>query len=73
MREVDTRGTHCPGPLVEAIRLIGESPVGDTISVIADESESAGSIPVWVARSGHTLARVEQLEDGRRYVITRNR
>ncbi len=73
VREVDTRGTYCPGALHEVIRLVRESAVGDTIAVIAREPSAAGSIAAWVSRAGHTLAGIEDLEDGRRYLVTRDR
>ena len=73
VREVDTRGTYCPGPLLEAIRLIRECTMGETIAVVTGDPASGSSIPAWVARAGHTLTGAEDMQDGRRYLITRNR
>ena len=73
VREVDTRGTHCPGPLLEAIRLVRESQLGDTIAVIARDPTANESIPTWVRRAGHRLERVETVDGGWRFSITRSR
>jgi TusA-related sulfurtransferase len=73
LREVDTRPFPCPGPLAEAVRLVRESAIGDTVAVIARDLRSGGSIPVWTGRTGHALTAVEELDDGVRYVITRTR
>lgn len=72
VREVDTRGTHCPGPLLEAIRLVRESMIGDTIAVVAGDPSAAESIPTWTGRAGHRIA-VEPVEGGWRFFITRSR
>jgi TusA-related sulfurtransferase len=72
VREVDTRGTHCPGPLLEAIRLVRESTIGDTVAVIAGDPSATESITTWTQRAGHAVA-VEPVEGGRRFFITRSR
>jgi TusA-related sulfurtransferase len=72
VREVDTRGLHCPGPLLEAIRLIRECLVGETIGVIADDPAAVSSIPAWVKKAGHALT-IEQSSRGQRYLLTRTR
>ncbi|MCJ7726843.1 MAG: sulfurtransferase TusA family protein [Acidimicrobiia bacterium] len=73
MRQADTRGAHCPGPLFEVIRLVRECSVGDTVAVIVADPAAGKSIPTWVSRAGHTLASIEDIDNGRRYLITRNR
>ena len=71
-RESDTRGHHCPGPLSEAIRLVRECSVGETIAVLADDPSAGSSIPAWVQKAGHSLT-VEESPMGCRYLLTRNR
>jgi len=57
-RTLDARGSFCPGPLMELIRAIRESAVGDVISVWSSDKGSSTDIPKWVAKAGHTLVGV---------------
>ena len=54
-RTVDARGSFCPGPLMELIRAIRESQVGDVIAVYSSDSGSRTDIPRWVEKAGHRL------------------
>ena len=58
-RTVDARGSFCPGPLMELIRAIRESAVGDVISVYSSDSGSRIDIPKWVEKAGHRLVALE--------------
>ena len=57
-RTVDARGSFCPGPLMELIRAIKESEVGDTIAVWSADKGSKVDIPKWVEKSGNSLVGV---------------
>jgi tRNA 2-thiouridine synthesizing protein A len=57
-RTVDARGSFCPGPLMELIRAIRESQVGDVIAVYSSDSGSRTDIPKWVEKAGHRLVDV---------------
>jgi tRNA 2-thiouridine synthesizing protein A len=54
-RTVDARGSFCPGPLMELIRAIRESQVGDVIAVYSSDKGSKTDIPKWVEKAGHRL------------------
>jgi tRNA 2-thiouridine synthesizing protein A len=54
-RTIDARGSFCPGPLMELIRAIRESQVGDVLAVLSSDSGSRSDIPKWVAKAGHRL------------------
>ena len=58
-RVVDARGSFCPGPLMELIRAIRESAVGDVISVYSSDSGSKVDIPKWVEKAGHRLVELQ--------------
>ncbi len=62
-RVVDARGSFCPGPLMELIRAIRESQVGDIIAVYSSDKGSKTDIPKWVEKAGHRLVALE-LRDG---------
>ena len=61
-RTVDARGSYCPGPLMELIRSIRESQVGDVIAVQSSDAGSKLDIPKWVEKAGHRLVALETRE-----------
>ena len=61
-RTVDARGSFCPGPLMELIRAIRESQVGDVIAVYSSDKGSKTDIPKWVEKARHRLVSVESRE-----------
>lgn len=52
---IDARGSFCPGPLMELIRGMKESEVGDVVAVLTTDKGSKTDIPKWVGKAGHTL------------------
>ncbi len=54
-RSIDARGSFCPGPLMELIRAIRESQVGDVIAVLSSDNGSRTDIPKWIEKAGHRL------------------
>ncbi|HET7726740.1 MAG TPA: sulfurtransferase TusA family protein [Candidatus Limnocylindrales bacterium] len=57
-RTIDARGSFCPGPLMELIRGIRESGVGDVLAVRSTDRGSKIDIPKWVEKAGHRLVGV---------------
>ncbi len=58
-RTIDARGSFCPGPLMELIRAIRESAVGDVLSVYSSDKGSRTDIPKWIEKAGHRLISVD--------------
>ena len=58
-RTIDARGSFCPGPLMELIRAIRESQVGDIIAVLSSDKGSKVDVPKWVEKAGHRLIAVD--------------
>lgn len=56
---IDARGSFCPGPLMELIRGMKESEVGDVIAVLSTDKGSKTDIPKWVEKAGHHLVALE--------------
>ena len=71
-RTVDARGSFCPGPLMELIRAIRESQVGDVIAVYSSDKGSKTDIPKWVEKAGHRLASLEA-RDGYDAIVVEKR
>ena len=61
-RTIDARGSFCPGPLMELIRGIRESQVGDILAVLSSDKGSKIDIPKWIEKAGHRLIAVETLD-----------
>ena len=59
-RLVDARGSYCPGPLMELIRVIRESSVGEVIAVRSSDRGSRMDIPKWVEKAQHRLIGVDE-------------
>ena len=57
-RTIDARGSFCPGPLMELIRAIRESAVGDVISLRSSDAGSRLDIPKWIDKAGHRLVSI---------------
>jgi tRNA 2-thiouridine synthesizing protein A len=71
-RTIDARGSFCPGPLMELIRGIRESSVGDVLEVYSTDSGSRTDIPKWVEKAGHGLIAVET-RDGYDAIVVEKR
>ena len=64
---LDCRGLLCPLPVIKLAQLIPDVPVGDTITVLADDPAAATDIPAWCRMRSQEL--VSALEH--RYVVRR--
>ena len=72
-RTIDARGSFCPGPLMELIRAIRESQVGDVLAVLSSDNGSRSDIPKWIEKAGHTLVSVESQDGYDEIIVTKAR
>jgi TusA-related sulfurtransferase len=72
-RTIDARGSFCPGPLMELIRGIRESQVGDVLAVLSSDKGSKIDIPKWIEKAGHRLIAVESVEGYDRILVEKVR
>jgi TusA-related sulfurtransferase len=72
-RTIDARGSFCPGPLMELIRGIRESQVGDILAVLSSDKGSKIDIPKWIEKAGHRLIVVETLDGHDRIIVEKAR
>ena len=62
-KEVDARGTACPGPLLDAKRAVGEVPSGEVMQVLSSDEGTLNDLKRWSKKMKHEyLGDVE--EDG---------
>ena len=72
-RTIDARGSFCPGPLMELIRAIRESQVGDVIAVLSADKGSKIDIPKWIEKAGHKLVGVFERDGYDEIVVEKTR
>jgi tRNA 2-thiouridine synthesizing protein A len=52
-KQVDARGTACPGPLLEAKRSLTSVPMGGTMEVLSSDPSTNKDVPLWAKKVGH--------------------
>ena len=68
-QEIDARGSHCPGPLMELVRLIKQAEVGEVVALLSSDEGSINDIPKWIEKAGHELVEVNELETHSQFVV----
>jgi tRNA 2-thiouridine synthesizing protein A len=68
-KEIDARGSFCPGPLMELIRNIKMAQVGDVIAVISGDLGSKKDIPAWVNKAQQEFIGTEPAGDATRFLV----
>lgn len=72
-KEINARGSFCPGPLMELIRGMKTLPVGGTLAVLSSDPGSLKDIPAWIAKAGHEMLAAESHEGYTRFVARKAR
>ncbi len=70
---LDARGSFCPGPLMELIRGIKQSKVGEVLEVWSSDQGSRKDIPFWIQKAGHQLVEVVEEPGYARFIIKKLR
>ncbi|MDD4932094.1 MAG: sulfurtransferase TusA family protein [Methylacidiphilaceae bacterium] len=70
-KESDARGSFCPGPLMEMIRLVRSANVGDVVAVISGDEGSKKDIPAWINKARYELIGMEDVASGGTRIICR--
>ncbi|MEU1077689.1 MULTISPECIES: aminotransferase class V-fold PLP-dependent enzyme [unclassified Streptomyces] len=68
---LDALGKRCPIPVIELAKVIGDVPVGGTVTVLADDEAARLDIPAWCAMRGQEYVGEEARERGSAYVVRR--
>ncbi|ADH62111.1 SirA family protein [Allomeiothermus silvanus DSM 9946] len=73
-KEIDARGSFCPGPLMELIRAVKAANVGEVITVLSGDPGSVKDIPAWVTKAGHEFLGMEDAEgEVKRFIVRKAR
>lgn len=68
---VDALGRRCPIPVIELAKVIGEVPVGGTVTVLADDEAARLDIPAWCQMRGQEYVGEQPADHGAAYVVRR--
>ncbi len=68
---VDSLGKRCPIPVIELAKVIGEVPVGGTVTVLSDDEAARLDIPAWCSMRGQEYVGERAAERGAAYVVRR--
>lgn len=69
---VDARGSWCPGPLMELVRVIREEPVGTEFELLSSDEGSRKDVPMWIEKSRHELLEVRNESGFDRYIVRKS-
>lgn len=69
---VDALGKRCPLPVIELAKVIGDVPVGGTVTVLADDEAARLDIPAWCEMRGQEYVGEEPADHGAAYVVRRS-
>jgi tRNA 2-thiouridine synthesizing protein A len=72
-KEIDARGSFCPGPLMELMRAVRTVPVGATLALLSSDPGSNKDIPIWVAKARHEFVGAFPEAGYTRFVIRKAR
>ncbi|MFD9544889.1 cysteine desulfurase/sulfurtransferase TusA family protein [Streptomyces sp. NPDC060022] len=68
---VDALGRRCPIPVIELAKVIGEVPVGGTVTVLADDEAARLDIPAWCEMREQEYVGEEPADRGSAFVVRR--
>ena len=68
-KEIDARGSFCPGPLMELIRGIKALPVNGVLAVLSSDPGSTRDIPVWVDKAKHAMVGAVKEQGYTRFIV----
>jgi TusA-related sulfurtransferase len=70
---VDCIGLYCPIPIAQGAEALAEVPVGETITILADDPGVESDFPAWCRVTGHELVALEKTADGFKITIRRKK
>jgi len=68
-KEIDARGSFCPGPLMELIRGIKVLPVQGVLAVLSGDPGSLRDIPAWVRKANHEMIGTVTEQGHTRFIV----
>ena len=70
---IDSRGSACPGPLLEAKKGIGKVRVGETMEVLSNDEGTRIDVKAWAGKVGHSYLGYVEADGYDKHYVTRNK
>ncbi len=70
---IDSRGSACPGPLLEAKKGIGKVKVGEVLEVYSNDEGTRIDLKAWANKVGHDYMGFVEADGYDKHFITRKK
>ncbi len=70
---IDSRGSACPGPLLEAKKGIGKVKVSEVLEVYSNDEGTRIDLKAWANKVGHEYMGYVEADGYDKHFITRNK
>jgi TusA-related sulfurtransferase len=70
---IDSRGSACPGPLLEAKKSIGKVKVGETVEVYSNDEGTRIDLKAWANKVGHEYLGYAEADGYDKHYIVRKK
>ena len=70
---IDSRGSACPGPLLEAKKGIGKVKVGEIIEIYSNDEGTRVDLKAWANKVGHGYLGYKEADGYDKHYITRKK
>ena len=67
--EIDARGSFCPGPMMELIKMIRQAEVGEYLSLLSSDEGTRTDVPAWIKKAQHELVEIINLDGYDKYIV----
>jgi NADPH-dependent 2,4-dienoyl-CoA reductase/sulfur reductase-like enzyme/peroxiredoxin family protein/TusA-related sulfurtransferase/rhodanese-related sulfurtransferase len=64
VKDIDTSGLQCPGPIVSLKKAMDEIKIGEALTIVSTDNGFAADIPAWCNSTGNQLDHVEPVPGG---------
>ncbi len=70
---IDSRGSACPGPLLEAKKGIGKVKVGEALEIYSNDDGTRIDLKAWANKVGHEYMGYAEADGYDKHYITRKK
>jgi TusA-related sulfurtransferase len=70
---IDSRGSACPGPLLEAKKGIGKVKVGEVLEIYSNDEGTRIDLKAWAGKVGHDYMGYVEADGYDKHYITRKK
>lgn len=68
---LDCIGLYCPTPVLKTREEIDRIAIGEVLEVLADDPAAEDDIKAWAKRAGQRILKIEETDEGKRFLIQR--